>query len=322
MASDFLQSERECRLLAKGATPEVKHILETMADDFHQRAPPPKSRWKFKLIAFVVVAPVYFVVALWLKTGDPVLIFPKVEGQLVPLHQPFTAISAFGVVVPDHWFGAIADSVSDRCRSPVMIYENDKLLGPLHSTYNEIAAEGMGRAAHWRSADAPVLYGGRSAFLFSSTDNTNPATNGRSYWAVNPIDGTHAPCPEIAPEIVPPVDTPHEEAPPPPPPYFVPQGKIVIQIKNFEISPINHIAVVHDIYDLEEIADTQDDKNRSPVLLYENDQLLGPAHSSHGAIAEIGLGLYSHWKTQGMVFSTSDNTDPSSNGRRYWVVVP
>lgn len=68
-------------------------------------------------------------------------------------------------------------------------------------------------------------------------------------------------------------------------------------------------------------ADNAANPQQSPVLLYEDDRLLGPAHSVHGEIMTAGNGLYSHWQGQ-MVFSASDNSDPNTNGRRYWAVVP
>jgi hypothetical protein len=76
------------------------------------------------------------------------------------------------------------------------------------------------------------------------------------------------------------------------------------------------------IQQLDEFADTPADDTRSPVLLYEDGRLLGPPHSPHREIAEPGSGRSSHWKAQGMVFSTSDNSDPNTNGRSYLVVVP
>jgi hypothetical protein len=73
---------------------------------------------------------------------------------------------------------------------------------------------------------------------------------------------------------------------------------------------------------MEALADSDDNNQRSPLLLYENDRLLGPAHSSHEDIAVLGGGRYSHWKRHGILFSSSDKSDPSSNGRSYWAVVP
>ena len=232
---------------------------------------------------------------------------PKVNGRIVNLQKPFIDFSnsKFAVMVPDYWFGDIADSQSNRCRSPLKIYENDTPLGPYHSTPQSISMAGMGRSVHLRSADVPILYGNKSIFLFSSTDNTDPRTNGRTYWAVLPEEDEPASaCPEI-------------ENPP------APEGEIAIQMTPpFETSGQNHIAVFHDLDRLAKIADDQDNTSRSPVQLYEDSTLLGPPHSSHRDIADLGQGRYSHWRTQGMVFSTSDNSDPNTNGRTYWAVIP
>jgi hypothetical protein len=61
---------------------------------------------------------------------------------------------------------------------------------------------------------------------------------------------------------------------------------------------------------------------RSPVIVYEDDKPLGPAHSPHHEIEKIGLGRYAHWKGFGILFSSSDNSNPIYNGRNYWAVTP
>jgi hypothetical protein len=102
-----------------------------------------------------------------------------------------------------------------------------------------------------------------------------------------------------------------------------PQGKIVLQIKGpYETFSGTHMSVYHRLDELKSLADSSADRQRSPILLYENKRLLGPPHSSHTDIAKFGQGRYSHWYDQGLVFSSSDNSDPDTNGRRYWVVVP
>ena len=58
---------------------------------------------------------------------------------------------------------------------------------------------------------------------------------------------------------------------------------------------------------------------RSSVVLVEGTQALGPAHVLHADIRAHGRGRYSHWEA-GLYFSTSDNTDPNTNGRRYTIV--
>jgi hypothetical protein len=60
---------------------------------------------------------------------------------------------------------------------------------------------------------------------------------------------------------------------------------------------------------------------QSPLILLEDGKPLGPPHSMHQTIRELGRGAFSHW--QGVLyFSTSDNTDPKTNGRTYVAVVP
>jgi hypothetical protein len=52
------------------------------------------------------------------------------------------------------------------------------------------------------------------------------------------------------------------------------------------------------------------------LVLFEDGRALGPADSDHDHIRFRGRGGYSHWNTT-LYFSTSDNSDPRSNGRRY-----
>lgn len=61
-----------------------------------------------------------------------------------------------------------------------------------------------------------------------------------------------------------------------------------------------------------------DQESASSLVLFEDDHPLGPGHQSHDNIRKKGAGHYSHWGAQ-LYFSTSDNTDPRSNGRRYHV---
>ena len=108
---------------------------------------------------------------------------------------------------------------------------------------------------------------------------------------------------------------------------FTPKGKIVFRIyrpyEKFGDSKL--AAIAHEwtqVGSLNDIADSADNNQRSPILIYEDDRLLGPPHSEHADIANLGMGRYSHWKGQGYVFSASDNSDPNLNRRSYWVVIP
>ncbi|MHC2432765.1 hypothetical protein [Bradyrhizobium sp. USDA 4451] len=56
--------------------------------------------------------------------------------------------------------------------------------------------------------------------------------------------------------------------------------------------------------------------------LYEDDVLIGPANSDPQEIAAKGRGLYRLYKEEDetvpiLMFSSSDNTDPNTNGRKY-----
>ncbi|NPV46409.1 MAG: hypothetical protein HPY69_05605 [Armatimonadetes bacterium] len=66
----------------------------------------------------------------------------------------------------------------------------------------------------------------------------------------------------------------------------------------------------------------------SILRLFEDDRELGPAHSLHQLIRDLGQGRFSHWsgdpsgEPQMLFFSASDNSDPRSNGRVYrWEAV-
>lgn len=58
------------------------------------------------------------------------------------------------------------------------------------------------------------------------------------------------------------------------------------------------------------------------VVIYENGTEIGPANSTPLSIEETGLGRFDNFQGGGFYLSTSDNSDPRTNGRDYWVVVP
>ena len=67
--------------------------------------------------------------------------------------------------------------------------------------------------------------------------------------------------------------------------------------------------------------DSNESPTRSGLILYENGKIIGKPHSLHKSIRDIGGGLYSHWHKY-LIFSTSDNSDPRSNGRKYEIISP
>jgi hypothetical protein len=67
--------------------------------------------------------------------------------------------------------------------------------------------------------------------------------------------------------------------------------------------------------------DVSDRQPQSALRLFEDDREIGPGHSLHDEIREIGGGRFSHWGRQ-CWFSSSDNADPTSSGRCYRILVP
>jgi len=57
--------------------------------------------------------------------------------------------------------------------------------------------------------------------------------------------------------------------------------------------------------------------NQSRIVLYEDGQPLGPGKALHADIRTKGGGRYSHWTRGGLYMSTSDGSDPRTNGRVY-----
>jgi len=69
---------------------------------------------------------------------------------------------------------------------------------------------------------------------------------------------------------------------------------------------------------LNRIADSPQNPRRSSAIVFEDDRPLGPPHSSHAYIRKYGQGCFSHWKDN-LYFSSSDGSDPNTNGRTYKV---
>ena len=57
-------------------------------------------------------------------------------------------------------------------------------------------------------------------------------------------------------------------------------------------------------------------RDLSRLTLFEDGHSLGPSHTSHDIIVADGKGAYSHWHKY-IYFSTSDGSDPNTNGRLY-----
>jgi FkbM family methyltransferase len=67
--------------------------------------------------------------------------------------------------------------------------------------------------------------------------------------------------------------------------------------------------------------DTNGGPAASTIVLLEDHQPLGPPHTQHAVIRNYGGGRFSHWHRT-LFFSTSDDSDPNSNGRSYSIGIP
>lgn len=70
----------------------------------------------------------------------------------------------------DDQLRAAADEVGNWERSPLRLFENDKALGPSHELHFRIRRDGGGGYSHWQDR-----------LLFSTSDNSSPNENGRTY---------------------------------------------------------------------------------------------------------------------------------------------
>ena len=139
-----------------------------------------RQRWT----CYTIAAVAYFIVAYGLQVSYVPKALqgggPNVAGVKVMLQRPFREFldSKFAVISNDISFSTNADTADNTTRSTIVIYEDNIPLGPAHSTHADVGNIGRGRFSHWRFS-YPM-------FLFSSSDNTDPRTNGRTYWAVKP----------------------------------------------------------------------------------------------------------------------------------------
>ncbi|MFA6247309.1 MAG: hypothetical protein WC615_10240 [Mucilaginibacter sp.] len=69
-------------------------------------------------------------------------------------------------------------------------------------------------------------------------------------------------------------------------------------------------------YRLDWAGDSNENPEQSTLRLFEDNVELGPAHTEHQEIRDLGRGRFSHWGNS-LYFSSSDNTDPVLNHRKY-----
>lgn len=174
-------------------------------------------------------------------------------------------------------------SVAHLLRSNLVLFENGLELGPSNSNYTDIMNIGMGCFSHWGQQ-----------ILFSSSDNTSPRENDRRYCALLTDDLG------ITKTVASSLSKPRR---------IVPLCNAAIEFEG------GHLwrALLPEGFSQ---GDSENEPFRSTVVLLEDGCELGAGHSEHSDISSLGLGRYSHWNRQ-IWFSSSDNTSPLENGRRY-----
>ena len=85
---------------------------------------------------------------------------------------------------------------------------------------------------------------------------------------------------------------------------------------------VSKIYSMPELLDRTGVPDSIEAQEASRVILLEDGRALGPAHSLHAVIRASGCGRYSYWGDEpALHFSSSDNSDPNSNGRRYSIIM-
>ncbi len=189
-------------------------------------------------------------------------------------------------------------------QSHLRLFEDGKELGPIDHLHRNILDKGEGRYSHWS----------RTSLFMSTSDNSDPRTNGRKYEiasdAFETVPAALAPAPAAA-------------APAPAAPAELLTDEQLRTLKRYpldvdRIKPEQGFCYIASM-DFGEGGYVQV-KQTSGIRILEDGKPIGPVDHSHANIREKGNGRFSHWGAQSLYFSTSDNSDPRTNGRTYEIV--
>jgi len=182
--------------------------------------------------------------------------------------------------LPDHV--PRGDTSEEPGRSRLQLLEDGVPLGPAHALHSEIADKGRGYYSHW----------GEELF-FSTSDDTDPRTNGRAYNLLLPARDALGSAATV--------------------------GQKTLRLITYFEALEGH-AFFSRLPPGWAEGNTAEEPGRSRLQVFEDGFPLGPAHAPHSDIAGVGGGRYSHWGDR-LSLSTSDNSDPRTNGREYHVLV-
>jgi lipopolysaccharide transport system ATP-binding protein len=102
--------------------------------------------------------------------------------------------------------------------------------------------------------------------------------------------------------------------------YFssIDQLNVELALDPDKVMPDGGVAWKIDLLSFPIAGDSHSNFTQSKAIVFEDGKKLGPPHALHETIRQHGMGAYSHWGTY-LYFSSSDNSDPRSNGRAYIV---
>ncbi|MBR0757046.1 hypothetical protein JQ604_33100 [Bradyrhizobium jicamae] len=168
---------------AEGARPDARRAIETLAAELPTGpAEKPKSGLTL-LLACTTIFLLYLPIALWVHKDYAHVREPN--GAQIERLLKFESIGGFGYRSQIFTMSQHVDDDDNSQTTPVIVYEGDKPLGPNHSSYTELKTVGRGRSMFVndrRNSEWKVS----KYIFFSTSDNSDPRTNGRLYWAVVP----------------------------------------------------------------------------------------------------------------------------------------
>jgi len=195
--------------------------------------------------------------------------------------------SCYHFKVPEVW-PSDADGLSK-----VRLLEDGQYLGPAAVSHDDIRTLGRGRYSHWGAQ-----------IYFSSSDSSDPNTNGRVYSLVPPSNWQ---APEGATQWA---------------DYAARKSNneyaaVTMEWATEEIAPASMKSLGGCTFAIELRENwPSDDASLSTLLLLENDTPLQYPHATHDEIEKAGCNAYGHWGSK-LLFAASDGSDPRSNDRRY-----
>ncbi len=213
------------------------------------------------------------------------------ESAVLPRPFPRDDRNCFTSWLPPEW------PSDERGGSPVVLHEDGLPLGPAHCSHDDIRTLGKGRYSHW----GPALY-------FSSSDNTDPNENGRTY-SIQPPEGWTGSL--LPPRPVDLADGGGDGRPT----RGGDRARVTWSLTDVPSASIRETGGAGFAFEVDP-AWASDDGSISTLMLLEDGRPLPRPHALHAEIASLGGGRYSHWSGT-VFFSASDGGDPRRNGRTY-----